>query len=286
MIAVVTYSTDNFETMRKLNVKTAYSKGKADIVFEFTPNDIDKDFKEKNKRILSNTKGAGLWLWKPYVIKKALALIKDGEYLIYGDAASFYTNRIDYLVNALELSGQDIMVFELPLITKQWTKQETIVRMHCENRGFEEKNQIQASFILLKKTQHSINFIKEYLVTCCDEAIISQVQFDKKIINSEDYITHRFDQSILSILSMKYGLKPFRDPSQYGKRPWEYILSKEVIYRPKIYNNSKYPTIFQLTRKEINNWYMIKEKLKMIFSLIPLYKQWEITRRKRRISKI
>ena len=279
MIAAVTYSTDNFKSVRKLNVISAYKKGKADLVFEYTQEDIDENFKESNKKILSYKRGAGLWLWKPYVINKALKLINDGDYLIYSEAASIYIRPIQYLVCSLEKSGQDIMVFGLPLVSEQWTKHETFVRMHCENEGFEKKNQISASFILVKKSLFSVTFIKEYLSFCCDEATISSVQFDQRIENSKNYIAHREDQSVFSLLSMKYKLKTFRDPSQFGIRPWEYILSKEVIFNPIVYQNSSYPVIFMHTRKGINFMFWIKEFLKRLLITFPVYINWEISRR-------
>lgn len=279
MIAAVTYSTDNYESVRKLNVKSAYSKGKADLVFEFTPDDIDEEFKKLNARILSKPRGAGLWLWKPYAIKKALSQINIGDYLIYSEAASIYVNRIQYLIDALELSGQDVMVFELPLISKQWTKAETFVKLKCDTFGFEEKNQIGASFILLKKTIHSQNFINEYLESCCDEVAISAEQFDKSILNPKEFIDHREDQSILSILSMKYKIKPFRDPSQFGRRPWEYILAKDILYRPAEYQNSNYPIIFQHTRKKADVMYFVKEFIKRGLAFFPFYVNWEIAKR-------
>jgi hypothetical protein len=279
MIAAVTYSTDDYESMRKLNVKSAYSKGKADLVFEFTPNDIDEEFKRVNKKILIKKRGAGLWLWKPYVIYKALSLINDGDYLIYSEAASIYQNKIQYLVDALKLTNQEIMVFELPLISKQWTKKETFIRMDCFHQGFEDRNQIGASFILMRKGEKAVSFVKEYLSACCDEIIISSEQFDHTIINSKEFLAHREDQSVFSILCMKYKLEPFRDPSQLGNRPWEYIASKDFLYNPVQYLNSNYPIIFQHTRFKIGNLYILKEIIKRFLAIFPLYAKWEISRR-------
>jgi hypothetical protein len=173
------------------------------------------------------------------------------------------------------------MVFELPLISGQWTKRETFYRLYCENDGFEEKNQISASFILLKKCRYSEQFIEEYLTACCDEKAISSEQFDLNIENPNYYIAHREDQSIFSIISMKYGLTPFRDPTQFGLRPWEYILSNSVIYKPVRYDNSTYPTIFLHTRKETNVSYKIKEIIKRILTTLPIFIKWEISRRRK-----
>jgi len=280
MIAAVTYSTESYKSLRKQNINSAYSKGKANIVFEYTPNDIDSEFKARFNHILNDPKGAGLWLWKPYIINKALGNINDEDFLIYSDAASYYIDKIQYLVDALVLSRQDIMTFELPLISRQWTKHETFVQMRCDKKGYEDENQILASFILIKKCSFSVRFIEEYLDNCCDIVSISPNLFNKNISNPIDFISHREDQSILSILSMKYKLKPFRDPSQYGERPWEYLLSKEVIFRPKEYTNSNYPTIFYLTRKKVNHSiFSIKNLIKNILSLFPFYIKWEINRR-------
>src|ERR1035437_5298965 len=179
MIVAVTYSTQNYELLRKHNIKTAYSKGKADVVYEYTPSDKGNEFKELFSEILNTKQGAGLWLWQPYVINKVLSFVKDNDYLIYSDAASFYVNKIQYLVDALELSGQDIMTFELPLISRQWTKRETFIQMKCDYFGFENENQILASFILIKKTDFSVKFIREYLDNCCDLVSLSPLQFNK-----------------------------------------------------------------------------------------------------------
>lgn len=283
MIAAVTFSTDNFESIRKKNVATAISKGKVDKVFEYTLKDIDSDFFHENRSILNYKKGAGLWLWKPYFIAKALEKINDGDYLIYSDAGSYFINSVNYLINSLEQSSQDLMVFELPLISKQWTKKETFLRMEVDLDLYETRNQILANHILIKKTAYSVSFIKEFLEICCDEIAISNQQFDSTIKESEDFLAHRMDQSILSILSQKWGLSPFRDPSQYGDRPWEYLLSKEVIYKPKKHSNSNYPTIFFLTRQSTNyNLFYSKEIVKRVLSIFPFYVKWEILRRNKK----
>ena len=279
MIAAVTFSTEKFKDERKLNVKSAYKKGKADLVFEFTQDDIDENFKKKNHKILSYSRGAGLWLWKPYIINKALSLIEDGDYLMYSEAASVFINPIKFLVDALEFSGQDVMVYDLPLVSEQWTKRETFIRLKCENKGFETKNQISASFILLKKSPFSVKLITEYLNICCDEVAISSIQFNPNIKNSEIFLAHREDQSIFSLLCMKYMLKTFRDPSQFGLRPWEYILTGEVIYQPVKYENSFYPVILLHTRKKINLTFLIKELIKRVLNLFSVYEKIEISRR-------
>ena len=49
MIVCINYADAKFQDSRSFNTKTAYEKGKADKVIEYSLKDIDDLFKEKNK---------------------------------------------------------------------------------------------------------------------------------------------------------------------------------------------------------------------------------------------
>ena len=115
MIYVVNYADASFSRNRKYSTLTAYKKGKADKVIEYTPDDIDRDFKKKHANIFSYKRGAGLWLWKPYIISKALKKIDEGDYLFYCDAGTVFVNKIQLLIDVMEKQKHTIMLFELPL---------------------------------------------------------------------------------------------------------------------------------------------------------------------------
>jgi len=73
--------------------------------------------------------------------------------------------------------------------------------------------------------------------------------------NCTGFIRHSYDQSILSNLAIKYGIKSFRNPSQGGnhlKKP-EIRKKGEWLMYPYAYSNSpdeesNYPTIFHNRR--------------------------------------
>ena len=268
MIYAINYADANFEKARKFNTKTAYSKGKADKVIEYSPSDLDEEFVKKNK-ILSNKRGAGLWLWKPYVILKTLKQINEGDYLFYCDAGAIYVNKIQYLIDCMEKYQQSVMVFELPLLSRQFTKKETFYLI-----GFDdyEQNQILGGYILLKKNNFSEFFVSEWLRYCEDERIISPEYFCPEIKEFDDFVAHREDQSILSILVRKHNLSVFRDPSDFGDRPWQYA-SNEWSFVPKKYLNSDYPKIIISSRKADPKKYLRKEKIKTILNKIGVYNQ-------------
>lgn len=251
MIVAINFADQKFELCRKYNTETAYSKGKADKVIEYCPNDIDVKFNNENRKILSYKRGFGLWLWKPYFIYKTLQEMNEGDYLFYSDSGSYYIDKIQNLISRLEKTSQSVMGFGLPLYERQFTKKETFELMDYYNY---EQNQVLATYILLKKTAYSINFVKEWLDYASDERIISPQYFYDNIKEFDDFIEHREDQSVFSILYHKKGLKVFRDPSQYGDRPWQYSwlkiystrndnFSQKWNYNPIKFKNSSYPQI-------------------------------------------
>src|SRR5208282_2331127 len=61
---------------------SALNKG-VDFILNYRKSHIDKEFFEKNKHILSQKKGDGYWLWKPYFILKTLENAPENSTVIY-----------------------------------------------------------------------------------------------------------------------------------------------------------------------------------------------------------
>lgn len=70
-------------------LKAAHDPGGFDVVIGYRKEVMKDAFREKYKDILERPRGAGYWLWKPYVILKTLVEDMDwGDYLCYVDADS------------------------------------------------------------------------------------------------------------------------------------------------------------------------------------------------------
>lgn len=259
MIIAINYADENFVKAQRFNTKSAYKKGKVDKVIEYSPDDIDNDFYTKNKKILREKRGGGYWLWKPYFIMKTLENSNDGDYIFYCDSGAYYIDKVKYLIDDLEKSNQSIMAFELPLIEKQWTKAELLKKMHCDYDEFKESNQAIGGYILIKVNDESKEFFRQYLKLCCNFDLINDEYIESDQLDS--FIDHRHDQSIFSLLCKKYNLELFRDPSQYGVRPWEYMGSGRE-FNVKTYNNSNYPQIIVSQRTANLKSFIIKEFIK------------------------
>lgn len=273
MIIAINYADNNFREAQILNTRTAYKKGKVDNVIEYSPKDIDKKFFEENKEVLLQKRGGGFWLWKPYIILKTINRMNEGDYLIYCDSGAAYINNVKYLIEDLNKSKQDIMVFDLPLIEKQWTKAKTFEYLNCNNEKYKESNQILATYMIIKVSKISKAFIELYLKCCLNKEIL----IDNIDNENEYFIDHRHDQSIFSLLCKKNNIVPFRDPSQYGIRPWEY-MGNGRLYNKKIYKNSNYPQILVSFRKDNGKIYLIKDRVKYLMTKLSLLneKQYKI----------
>lgn len=255
-ILFANFATKNFELNRKYSSFSALKYGRVDSIIEYSMKDIDSDFYNKNIKIFANSRGSGLWIWKPYIIKNALERIGYGDYLFYCDSGAYVVNDVKLLVRSLEASQQDVMVFELPLLSRQWTKKEAFDLMNFSDYSL---NQILASYILIKKTSFSLEIIDEWLENCQNEKLMSNVS-SSTYTEFDDFVAHREDQSVWSIVCRKHNIIPFRDPSQYGDWPWEYSwirsflssqdhsLHKKWDLNALKYLNSNYPRILVSNR--------------------------------------
>ena len=85
MKILINYADKQYEPARKWNTLTGRYIARFDKVYEYTPNDIDQSFAKLHHDILSQKRGNGLWLWKPYFVNKALSDCSDGDIIFYCD---------------------------------------------------------------------------------------------------------------------------------------------------------------------------------------------------------
>ena len=251
MIVAINYADKKFSKAQKWNLKTALHWG-ADKVIGYTPEDIDEEFSRKNKDILSAKKGNGYYLWKPYFLNKAYKELQDGDYLIYTDAGSIYVNKIQYLIECMEREKLDIMTFSLEtdMLERKYNKRDALILMGCDSPEYTNTPQSIGGYVLLKKTPFVEKFLKEDLEYAQDPRIITEQENTQGLPNYPDFVVHRHDQAVWSLMVKKYHLKRFRDPSQYGM---------ENKYENEVEKRSTYPQIIDSHRMNVGcqlelNW--------------------------------
>lgn len=259
MIWAITYGNEKYERAKKLNCKTAKKYG-ADKVIAYGPNDVDEDFKKRNSLIWEQSCGGGYWLWKPYILLMTLEKLNGEDYLIYTDAGAIFVDKISKLINCMEKENQDIMVFSIALKERAWTKRDTFLLLGCDKPEFADSMQILGGYVILKKTEFVKNFLKEWLFWLQDARAVTDQPNCLGKENYPEFVEHRHDQSILSLLCKKYRIKPFRDPSQFGEELYHEEMCQKICERseyPQIifsHRNGNLGSIFQM-KYESRRWY-------------------------------
>ena len=256
IIAEVCYADDIYAEAQKWNIRFAKWFGGCKKVFAYNRETLSKDFLEKNKRFFNYKRGGGYWVWKSYIITESLKKLNYGDYLFYCDSGALIVRPIKKLMKVLERDGQDIMLFEVNGHNdKTWTKRDIFVALDCDKEEFASTTQRMGTYILIKKTEKSEEFFREYAEYVQRDMLITDEPNECGLPNYEGFRENRHDQSVLSLLSKKWGIKAYRDPSQWGD--YQKILYKYKAYKYpgeyETYKRSTYPTVIMLHRyKELN----------------------------------
>lgn len=216
---LINYADLSHELAQKNNSMSGSTICGFDVVIEYNRGSIDPEFLERNQNIFSSPRGAGYWIWKSYIINKTLESMRDDDVLFYSDSGIIFINNIDPLIKELDKSKNGILLFELEdyHTNKKWTKRDAFYYTECDSEEYINSTQILASYIILKKNNFTSSFIKEWLDFSQDHRIITDSSNECGLPNYDEFIDHRHDQSILSILGRKYKIDTLPDISQYGE---------------------------------------------------------------------
>jgi len=212
------YAHNKFLNSQERCTKTGYDVGLFDKVYQFRYDDIDLEFKNTNKFILSQNRGAGYWLWKYYFAVKLLNddTIKEGDYIFYADSGSHFIDSIDKIIDVMERDKTPIITFRQNHLAYIWTKRDMFLLMDADTPKFTHTGQRVGGWFLFKKDDFNRKFFKECLAYSCDPRILTDIPNQLGIPNYPGFRDHRHDESLISIMSKKYDLFPYRNPSQHG----------------------------------------------------------------------
>jgi hypothetical protein len=261
---LVTFATPEFNVSASELRASAYLHG-VDVVRVWTTADIHRtDFYRKNHVVLDHDRGAGYWLWKPYIVLEGLKAASDGDVVIYADAGMTLVGSVSPLVRLCVESG-GVTLFAGPYdgVGGQvqrcgvWSKRDCFVLMGCDTDAFHQARMLDASFILFKKNRRGMRLVREWLTLCADARILTDSPNVCGLENLPGFLGHRHDQSVLSLLAERDGVELFRAPSQYGNhcKSTECRESGEWLRAPygssEVYSNSPYPSILFHHRRRL-----------------------------------
>jgi len=180
-------------------------------IIRFQKSDMDPEFVSLNSNILTQKRGGGYWLWKPYIIYNILQKINENDIVFYLDSKYYFIEEFSELYSE-PLKTRDILVWKnqpntLPeYFMKNWCKMDVIMKYGLYDKVFKyDAEDSWAGAIIVKKTPSSMIYIKEWLDLCC---IYENITDTPSIIwkNSPEFNEHRHDQSMLSIMLHKNNI--------------------------------------------------------------------------------
>lgn len=246
MNILINYADKNYQQAQRLNSWTGKRLGKFDKILSFGPEDIEEDFRKSHSEIFSYKRGNGLWLWKSYFVNKVVNESKDGDYIFYIDAGAFFIRDPRVLLKYIT-DENPIFVTDIPLLECNFTKQECFDIMGGEE--FKQTNQIQSGIIIFKVNQFTRSFFKEYFELSSTTRMLIPEGLGKKEQPINDFgnslVSHREDQSILSLLCKIKGIETHRDITNRGKDEFTFY-NQHYSFLPVHHPKDDYPTILYL----------------------------------------
>jgi hypothetical protein len=208
-VSFISYGNDNFKARKEGIHKEAIEMGCFNGTIKiYEPNDLSEDFKNATKSVLSEKRGGGYWIWKPYIIYDMLKNINENDILVYADAGCTLNvggvARLKEYIGAISPSTNK-SVFAMRLTTeleKKWTST-PIFEYFDEplNGEFANSNQILATTSIYRKCPESMEFVKRWLqVAQTRPDLFTDLYNDESKRTNPMFSENRHDQSIFSMI--------------------------------------------------------------------------------------
>lgn len=185
-----------------------------DKIITYTDLELQKtDFYEKHKDFIkSNKKGYGCWIWKSYFVYNELQKLDDDDILVYLDCG-FEINdkgldRFLWYIEETKNKGSLFFYLEDKHTEKKWNKMDTIKKIPVDEHLLCSPQVVGGAFFI-KKNKENMQFIKQWYDICQDYQMINDMPSIEK--NFNEFIEHRHDQSVLSLLVKKYNMNRIFD---------------------------------------------------------------------------
>jgi hypothetical protein len=172
---------------------------------DFLKND-DNFWKKHEKFIKNNQRGYGLWLWKPYLIKKMFDRMNNGDIVFYLDSGCELGN-IDHIKKCLSIIKTDLIIGTEVLHErkeKHWTKKDLFIKLNLLDDKYTETTQRQAGTNMFLINDTTRKLVNEWYELSCEYHNIDNSP--SKNENFPGFKEHRHDQSIFSLLTKKYNI--------------------------------------------------------------------------------
>lgn len=199
----ITYGDARYNRSKARITAEAARFGVFDAIRAWGPEDLSLEFVRRNYATLSQPRGGGYWLWKPFVIAQTLADMQDGDVLMYADAGcTFLSDPTPYLALA---GAYGMVAFRVPHSMGQYTKGLAFKVLGLDLELWAPEQQVIAGILVLQKRPFTTFLVAEWLRLAQDAQLLTDVDTSGLAPNHASFVDHRHDQSLWSLLVHKYG---------------------------------------------------------------------------------
>uniref|UniRef100_A0A6C0JCG4 Glycosyltransferase n=1 Tax=viral metagenome TaxID=1070528 RepID=A0A6C0JCG4_9ZZZZ len=198
----------NYIDAGKRLIKQAKSTGYFDKIILYTEKDLKNDNEFWNQHsifISKNKRGYGYWIWKSYIIKKTMEIMKDGDILLYLDCGCEIGDSIQLLIprffNDIE---NDKIIGTKTKNEKEWCKMDLLLHFDMQDSNLIHTSQHQAGAIMFYICEKTKFIVDLWYNTGCDYHMIDDSPSIKTNLNC--FKEHRHDQAIFSLITKKYNI--------------------------------------------------------------------------------
>lgn len=252
-ISYISFATREFSEAANAAKRAARAHGLPNVTLYSPESPVIGRLSREHPEVMSRKRGAGYWMWKPFIIEDAFNKLREGDILLYADAGMALVADPLPLFELTRL--YPILLFEMEPYRLQrfWTKRDCFILNDADSPEYWNAPQLLAGVQVYRVCDGVRSFIQEYKNAICNKQALCD---DDNILgkpNFPGYKEHRHDQSILSILARRHRLPLFPDPTQPNLVPRdEQRDTFDGIPRPGI----SYRRLFNLHRIRNNNFFV------------------------------
>lgn len=188
----------------------AHDSGFFDTITCLQPKDLPIEYRLKHLFYLNRfTRGYGYWMWKSFVTKLLLTKIEYGDIICYADAGCKINRegklRFNEYVSMLSQSAFSNLSFRTVHTEKKYSKGDIFEHFGVlDNASIKDSGQLYGTVFMIHKDANSIDLINEWYLICHNHKNLINDR-KSKVMNDAEFIDHRHDQSIFSILRKLKG---------------------------------------------------------------------------------
>lgn len=208
---LINYADGQFYKAQRVNAYTGLKYAGLSHTINFRRQHLDPEFVQSHQALLNIKRGAGLWLWKPYLIRQALNQANLGDIVVYSDSSAVFLASIEPLISTCRESSSGILACDLGgLIERQYTKRDAFVLMGCDHPSYHNSAQLMTTLLVFVKNPRSELFVEQWLRYAVHPQLLTDNASVCGLPELSGFREHRHDQSIFSLLYKKWQLQSYQ----------------------------------------------------------------------------